>query len=116
VFPIRFIAAMLAAYAIHEDVLAGSPYPYLRRDSRESTLNNVGRAPAFHSLTLRADYHRRFGPLNVIAFIDHVNVYALKNADSYEWDERRGVNSISGLDESLPYLGIKFEYSWIPRR
>jgi hypothetical protein len=29
-----------------------------------------------------------------------------------EWDERRGVNIMQGLDESLPIIGVKFEYSW----
>ena len=32
--------------------------------------------------------------------------------NSFEWDERRGVNIMEGLDESLPIIGLKFEYSW----
>ena len=103
------------AFLVHDDVLAGAPVPYMLRYSRETIANNVGRLPAFHSLTLRADYHRRFGPLNVIAFLDFVNVYGRKNANALEWDERRGVNALEGLDDSLPYLGVKFEYSWTPR-
>jgi hypothetical protein len=104
------------AYLVHDDVLAGAPVPYMLRYSRESIANNVDRMPAFHSLTLRADYHRRFGPLNVIAFLDFVNVYGRKNANSLEWNERSGVNALEGLDEPLPYLGVKFEYSWTPKR
>lgn len=35
----------------------------------------------------------------------HVNVYGRENGDAYEWDERRGVNIIEGLDEPLPTIG-----------
>ena len=104
------------AFVIHNDVLAGSTPPYLLRYSRENTLRNTERLPAFHSLTLRADYHRRFGPVNMIAFLDFVNVYGRRNTNSYEWDERRGVNVSDGLDDSLPFLGVKLEYSWTPRK
>ena len=104
------------AFVIHNDVLAGSTLPYLLRYSRENTLRNTERLPAFHSLTLRADYHRRFGPVNMIAFLDFVNVYGRRNTNSYEWDERRGVNVSDGLDDSLPFLGVKLEYSWTPRK
>jgi hypothetical protein len=97
-------------FIVHNDVLAGASVPYLPRHSRESTLNNVQRLPAFHSLTLRADYHRRFGPLNIIAFIDFVNVYGRKNGDALEWDERRGVNILEGLDEPFAFLGMKIEH------
>jgi hypothetical protein len=47
------------------------------------------------------------------AFIDVLNVYGRKNAAGLEWDERRGVSVVEGMDESLPFLGVKFEYSWI---
>lgn len=103
------------AFVIHNDVLAGTAFPYALRYSKEYTLNNTERLPAFHSLTMRADYHRRFGPVNVIAFADIVNIYARKNTNALEWDERRGVNVLEGLDEPLPFLGVKFEYSWTGR-
>ncbi len=99
-------------YVTYDDVLAGAPVPYMLRYSRETIATNVTRLPAFHSLTLRADYHRRFGPVNVIAFLDFINVYGRKNTESLEWDERRGVNVLEGMDEPLPYFGVKFEYSW----
>jgi hypothetical protein len=43
-----------------------------------------------------------------------MNVYGRENASGYEWDERRGVNIIEGLDEALPTIGLRFEYSWTP--
>ena len=61
---------------------------------------------------MRADYRRRFGPVSLIAFLDVINVYGRQNGNSFEWDERRGVNIMEGLDESLPIIGVKFEYSW----
>lgn len=42
--------------------------------------------PAYHALTLRADYRRRFGPLSLIAFVDLISVYVRKNGNSFEWD------------------------------
>ncbi len=73
---------------------------------------NTQRLPPFHSLNLRADYQRRFGPLSLVAYLDIMNVYGRKNGNAYEWDERRGVNIIEGLDEMLPTIGLRFEYSW----
>ena len=43
-----------------------------------------------------------------------MNVYGRESANGYEWDERRGVNIIEGLDELLPTFGLRFEYSWTP--
>ena len=82
------------------------------RYSKELTRTNTERLPAYHSLNLRADYQRRFGPLSVVAYLDIINVYGRKNGNAYEWNERRGVNIIEGLDELLPTIGLRFEYSW----
>ncbi|HWL63572.1 MAG TPA: TonB-dependent receptor [Steroidobacteraceae bacterium] len=99
------------AFIVHSDVLGGGgPMRY----SKELTQTNADRLPAYHSLSLRADYQRRFGPLSLVAYLDILNLYGRKNGDAYEWDERRGVNIIEGLDEPLPTLGIRFEYSWAP--
>lgn len=99
------------AFVVHSDVLGGgSPVRY----SKELTHTNAERLPVYHSLSLRADYQRSFGPLSLVAYLDILNVYGRKNGDAYEWDERRGVNIIEGLDEPLPTIGIRFEYSWKP--
>ena len=97
------------AFVVHNDVLGGAgPVRY----SKELTRNNAERLPDYHSLSLRADYQRRFGPLSLVAYLDILNVYGRKNGNAYEWDERRGVNIVEGLDELLPTLGLRFEYSW----
>jgi outer membrane receptor for ferrienterochelin and colicin len=99
------------AFVVHSDVLGGAgPVRY----SKELTHTNAERLPAYHSLSLRADYQRRFGPLSLVAYLDILNVYGRENANGYEWDERRGVNIIEGLDEPLPTIGLRFEYSWTP--
>ena len=98
-------------FVIHSDVLEGEgPVRY----SKELTRTNADRLPDYHALSLRADYQRRFGPLSLVAYLDVLNVYGRKNGNAYEWDERRGVNIIEGLDEALPTIGLRFEYSWTP--
>jgi hypothetical protein len=99
------------AFVVHSNVLGGAgPVRY----SKELTQTNAERMPVYHSLSLRADYQRRFGPLSVVAYLDILNVYGRKNGDAFEWDERRGVNIVEGLDEPLPTIGLRFEYSWTP--
>jgi outer membrane receptor protein involved in Fe transport len=99
------------AFIVHNDVLGGAePVRY----SKELTRTNAERMPVYHSLSLRTDYQRRFGPLSLVAYLDIMNVYGRKNGNAYEWDERRGVNIIEGLDELLPTIGLRFEYSWTP--
>jgi outer membrane receptor for ferrienterochelin and colicin len=97
------------AFVVHSNVLGpAGPVRY----SKELTRTNAERLPAYHSLSLRADYQRRFGPLSLVAYLDILNVYGRENANGYEWDERRGINIIEGLDEPLPTFGLRFEYSW----
>jgi len=97
------------SFIVHSDVLGGAgPLRY----SKELTRTNAERLPDYHSLALRADYQRRFGPLSLVAYLDILNVYARENTNGYEWDERRGVNIIEGLDEPVPTIGVRFEYSW----
>ena len=99
------------AFVVHSDVLgAEGPVRY----SKELTRTNAERLPVYHALSLRADYQRSFGPLSLVAYLDILNVYGRKNGDAYEWDERRGVNVVEGLDEPLPTIGLRFEYSWTP--
>lgn len=99
------------AFVVHSGVLGpAGPLRY----SKELTRTNAERLPAYHSLSLRVDYQRRFGPVSLVAYLDILNVYGRENANGYEWDERRGVNVIEGLDEPIPTIGLRFEYSWTP--
>jgi hypothetical protein len=99
------------AFIVHSDVL-GEEGPV--RYSKELTSTNAERLPVYHALSLRVDYQRRFGPLSMVSYLDLLNVYGRKNGDAYDWNERRGVNTLQGLNEPLPSIGIRFEYSWAP--
>jgi hypothetical protein len=92
-------------YIVHADVFND---PSFLRFSKEITERNVLRLPAFHTLNVRVDYRRRFGPVSLIAFVDFFNVYNHKNVNFLEWNERTGENRLSGL-EAFPTFGIKFE-------
>ena len=92
-------------YIVHADVFGN---PSFLRFSKEITRRNVLRLPAFHTLNVRLDYRRRFGPVSLIAFVDFFNVYNHKNVNFLQWLEREGENKLSGL-EAFPTFGIKFE-------
>jgi hypothetical protein len=95
-------------FVVYADVL-GPAGP--RRFSREFIADNTERFPAFHTLNARVDYRRALGPVNLVAFIDVINVYGRAIVDSREWDERRGVETGDGFSV-LPTIGVKFEYIW----
>ncbi|MCU0758687.1 MAG: TonB-dependent receptor [Steroidobacteraceae bacterium] len=95
-------------FVVYADVL-GPAGP--RRFSREFIADNTDRFPAFHTLNVRVDYRRRLGPVNLVGFIDVINVYGRAIVDAREWDERRGVETGDGLSV-LPTIGVKFEYVW----
>jgi outer membrane receptor protein involved in Fe transport len=96
------------AFIIHEDVLGpGQPLRY----SRETTERNVGRRPGFGMLNLRVDYRRAFGPVDVTAFLDVINVTSTGSTDDIEFDYRRGVN-VKDDSEAEPLIGLRLDYAW----
>jgi len=97
-------------YIVNANVLGPAGPP---RFSKEFVGNNTDRFPAFHTLNLRVDYRRRFGPVSLVGFVDVINVYGRAIVDQQEWDERRGVDTTDGL-EVFPTIGLKFEYVWEP--
>ena len=97
-------------YLVNANVLSAAGPP---RFSKEYVGNNTERFPAFHTLNLRVDYRRRFGPVSLVGFVDVINVYGRAIVDEQEWDERRGVDTADGL-EVFPTVGLKFEYVWEP--
>ena len=93
-------------FIINDDVLGpGQPL----RFSKENINNNANQFKDFHTLNFRVDYRRPLGPLDVIAFLDVINVYGRSNEDELEFDERRGVNVANGV-ETFPQIGLRFEY------
>ena len=96
------------AYIIHEDVLGpGEPLRY----SRETVERGVGRKDGYGVLNARVDYRRAFGPIDVTAFLDVINVTSAASTDDTEFDYRRGVN-VEDDSEAEPLIGLRLDYAW----
>lgn len=96
------------AFIIHADVLGpGQPL----RFSRETVGRNVGRKPGYGVLNVRVDYRRAFGPIDVTAFLDVINLTAASSTDETEFDYRRGVN-VKDDSEAEPLIGLRLDYAW----
>jgi hypothetical protein len=95
-------------FIINEDVLGpGQPFRY----SKELTQTNALRLEDYHSLNIRVDYRRELGWVDLIAFIDVINVYGGPGSNSLEFDPRNGVNVIEE-NEAFPIFGLIFERAW----
>ena len=95
-------------FVINEDVLGpGQPLRY----SKELTRQNALRLDDYQSLNVRVDYRRALGPVDLVAFIDVINVYGAENTNSQEFDPRRGINVVEE-GEAFPIIGLIFERSW----
>ncbi|HEY0962275.1 MAG TPA: TonB-dependent receptor [Pseudomonadales bacterium] len=96
------------AFIIHSNVLgAGQPV----RFSKEITERNVGRKDSYGLVNVRVDYRRAFGPIDVTAFLDVINVTAASSSDDSEFDYRRGV-IVEDDNEAEPLIGLRLDYAW----
>ena len=95
-------------FIVHSNVLgAGQPL----RFSKEITERNVGRNNGYGLLNVRVDYRRAFGPIDVTAFLDVINVTAASSRDDTEFDYRRGI-TVKDDSEAEPLLGLRLDYAW----
>jgi hypothetical protein len=95
-------------FIVHSDVLgAGQPL----RFSKEITERNVGRKSSYGLLNVRVDYRRAFGPIDVTAFLDVINVTAASSSDDTEFDYRRGIE-VEDDNEAEPLIGLRLDYAW----
>ncbi|MEL7447819.1 MAG: TonB-dependent receptor [Pseudomonadota bacterium] len=95
-------------FIVNEDVLGpGQPL----RFSKELTRNNALNLENYHSLNMRVDYRRPIGPLDLIMFVDVINVYGGPGANSQEFNPRAGVNVVEE-NSAFPIIGLIFERSW----
>lgn len=95
-------------FTVHSDVLGpGQPL----RFSKEITERNVGRKSSYGLLNVRVDYQRAFGPIDVTAFLDIINVTAASSSDDTEFDYRRGVQ-VEDDNEAEPLIGLRLDYAW----
>ncbi|MEL7298467.1 MAG: TonB-dependent receptor, partial [Pseudomonadota bacterium] len=86
---------------------AGQPQRFAKR----ITTNNAITLDDYHGLNMRVDYRRPLGPVDLVAFIDVLNVYGGPNGAP------RGFNYLNGTevveeDEAFPIIGLIFEKSW----
>ena len=96
------------AFIIHSDVLGvGQPLRY----SKEITERNIGRKSNYSLLNARVDYRRAFGPIDVTAFLDVINVTAASSSDDTEFDYRRGIE-VEDDNEAEPLIGLRLDYAW----
>lgn len=95
-------------FIIHSNVLgAGQPV----RFSKEITERNVGRKDSYGLFNVRVDYRRAFGPVDVTAFLDVINVTAASSSDDTDFDYRRGV-LVEDDNEAEPLIGLRLDYAW----
>jgi 5-hydroxyisourate hydrolase-like protein (transthyretin family) len=95
-------------FVVHSDVLgAGQPL----RFSKEITERNVGRKSSYGLLNVRVDYRRAFGPIDVTAFLDVINVTAASSSDDTEFDYRRGIE-VEDDNDAEPLIGLRLDYAW----
>jgi hypothetical protein len=95
-------------FIINSDVLGpGQPLRY----SKELTDRNALRLDDYHSLNIRVDYRLPLGPVDLVAFLDVINLYGGPGGGSQEFDPRRGV-IVEDEGEAFPIIGLIFERSW----
>ncbi len=96
-------------FIIYEDVLADIGGPL--RFSQESISNGTLRWDDYHQLNARVDYRRAVGPVDFIAFLDVLNVYASPPSDEREFNAATG-ELIEDDEGPTPLIGIRFEKTW----
>ena len=95
-------------FITHADVLA----PELPvRFSKEITDTNVGRGEAFNALDFRVDYRRPIGRLDLVLFLDVLNLNGGSAGLPDEFNVLTG-KTIKEDEETLPLIGLTFEYAW----
>jgi outer membrane receptor protein involved in Fe transport len=71
---------------------------------------NTSRLPTFHQLDLRVDYKMAFDNLLVNLYLDAINVYNRKNAETMAWDYRYRESVPLALLPFLPVMGMSAEF------
>jgi hypothetical protein len=95
-------------FIVHDDVLGpGEPLRY----SKELTTRNTLRADDYMAVNLRVDYRRPLGWVDLVAFLDIINVVGGGGATPSEFNPRTGLN-VPDEEEALPLIGLIFERNW----
>ena len=96
-------------FTVHRDVFDEASGRL--RFSREYIGNNTERWDAFHTLNARIDYRRSVGPVDVVAFLDVLNLYGAAATDEQEFDTATGTFTEEDGD-IFPLIGLRFEKTW----
>ena len=102
--------------SVDEVVRRALDFNYDLRSARENIEAAAGRKDQtlqryLPSLNAGLDYRRSFGPVDLIAFLDVINVYGGPGGGSQEFDPRRGV-IVKDDGDALPIFGLVLESSW----
>lgn len=93
---------------IYDDVLGpGEPLRY----SKELITRNTLRGDDYQALNVRVDYRRPLGWVDLVAFLDVINVIGGEGAGPPEFNPRTGFD-VAEDGEPLPIIGLIFEKNW----
>lgn len=96
-------------FVVHRDVLAAIGGPL--RFSQEFLTNNTARWDDFKTLNMRVDYRRPVGPVDLVAFLDILNLYGGSATDALEFNPITG-SHVEEEGDIIPLIGIRFEKTW----
>ena len=96
------------AFIIHEDVLPGDA---LLRASKEITKKNATTLGDYQSLNVRVDYRRRWGTVDLVFFLDVINVYGAKRGAPQDFNPITG-QEIDDEGNPFPQFGLILERAW----
>lgn len=96
------------AFIIHRDVLPGAG---LLRASKEITEENAFTLGDYQSLNVRVDYRRRLGPVDVVLFLDVINVYGADRGSPQDFNPITG-QQIEDDASPFPQFGLILERAW----
>ena len=96
------------AFIIHQNVI---PESGLVRASKEITEQNATTLGDYQSLNVRVDYRRRFGPLDVVLFLDVINLYGAERGSPRDFNPITG-RQIDDDASPFPQFGLILERAW----
>ena len=68
------------------------------------------RLPDYHSLNIRVDKRFYFSGSNLIIYLSVWNAYGKENIAYYDWDEKENKLDYQKQWNTLPILGVEFEF------
>ncbi|MEM1142795.1 MAG: TonB-dependent receptor [Pseudomonadota bacterium] len=95
-------------FIVNDDVL---PAGNLVRASKEITRENATDLTDYQSLNIRVDYRQRLWGVDVVTFLDIVNVYSADIGAPLDFNPRNG-REVDEDSSFFPQIGLIFEKAW----